>query len=37
MNPAGEAQVLTEAVREFINAKLDNMNLKCLYLDVSTP
>ena len=37
MNPAGEAHALTEAAREFINAELDNLNLKCLYLDVSTP
>ena len=29
MNPAGEAQALTEAAREFINAELDNVNLKC--------
>ena len=37
MNPAGEAQTLTEAAREFINAELDNVNLIYLYLDVSTP
>ena len=37
MNPARVAQALTEAAREFINAQLDNVNLKCLYLDVSTP
>ena len=29
MNPAGEAQALTEAAREFIIAELDNVNLKC--------
>ena len=37
MNLAEAPQTLIEETRKFINAELDHLNLKCLYLDKSTP
>ena len=37
MSLAEAPQTLIKEARKSVNAELDNVNLKCLYLDVSMP